>query len=515
MSGKNGLTDAVKAMDLCWKNSDRFLKAALREFDAGDYSIAFHLAVIALEELGKRSLVAMTAASDEEESLGYFAKATQNHGKKIFWAIFGGYILHNKIDEASIEKTRGLSKKLHNRRLRAMYVDITDEEIMDPIDSVTQLECSDFMQFVQNKLDVDRIYGLPQTEDQQKEFFWFQRNFENPLVMSVIASTTSLEKLAESGPTAWRVWVKAESEKQIRQSEEYLKIESELVPPDDRIAKKWHAKLCLRSDTHAFKQSVLQKWNEQCKFLTLNVIDNKKHKSKISVELSIPPAITLDNLHGQAISVMEKFVLAMNVGTQGLFWWTDRGPTIQPFDSMRDVVANMPLQGKSSSPKFTQLVDSQGRQTARQLSETELNTVVLCFYALAYQPKPSDIETLKFYLTGLVNLWKTDLLWWHTHEAARGFLLCLDSLLKQNNFGDLTLNSSNTELVNKLSNIFQKDKTMEQLEKVQKALEANLVITYTEVFILKLICDVLLVEQLVGRMNTLSQDAWVDKTHGP
>lgn len=42
--------------------------------------------------------------------------------KKLFWALWGGSFIHEKLTKEQIEQYQGLAKTIHNRRLASLYV---------------------------------------------------------------------------------------------------------------------------------------------------------------------------------------------------------------------------------------------------------------------------------------------------------------------------------------------------------------------------------------------------------
>jgi len=52
-------------------------------------NIAYHLAVIALEEIGKSELVAMNHLSQTQKDTQFGEKYFEDHVRKLFWALWG------------------------------------------------------------------------------------------------------------------------------------------------------------------------------------------------------------------------------------------------------------------------------------------------------------------------------------------------------------------------------------------------------------------------------------------
>ncbi len=123
----------------CISNAEVFLTVAERELGTSNTNhICYHLALLGMEEIGKSILATIsfttTVAGKEKPVL---MDASDDHKKKIFWAIWGGSMLRdNKFTKEGIEQSRYLADTLHERRLGSLYTDTrnpipVDERIED------------------------------------------------------------------------------------------------------------------------------------------------------------------------------------------------------------------------------------------------------------------------------------------------------------------------------------------------------------------------------------------------
>src|ERR1035437_1163654 len=82
----------MPAIEACRQNAEKLIVAAKASALPGSYHIAFHLATMALEEIGKSSMVFIDAidhkpvGSDEETRTPL--KWIDDHERKLFWAIW-------------------------------------------------------------------------------------------------------------------------------------------------------------------------------------------------------------------------------------------------------------------------------------------------------------------------------------------------------------------------------------------------------------------------------------------
>src|SRR5687767_8437716 len=84
----NSLQEAIEA---CIANADELMIGAKKLFADRLYRLAYHLGVLALEEVGKSSILAMryVARQGGRELPGSIGKALDDHVRKLFWAIWG------------------------------------------------------------------------------------------------------------------------------------------------------------------------------------------------------------------------------------------------------------------------------------------------------------------------------------------------------------------------------------------------------------------------------------------
>ena len=81
----------IAAMEACIKHARALLESARAVQEAGHPNIAYHLAVLTLEELGRRELIGVRTVTDSRPiPPGWVQKHTQDHIKKLFWCFFGG-----------------------------------------------------------------------------------------------------------------------------------------------------------------------------------------------------------------------------------------------------------------------------------------------------------------------------------------------------------------------------------------------------------------------------------------
>ena len=80
----------IQALSACAAHARDLLEAAKAVQGTGRSNIAYHLATLALEEMGKRELYAIQeAATAVGETPKWQIRATDDHKTKLFWCFYG------------------------------------------------------------------------------------------------------------------------------------------------------------------------------------------------------------------------------------------------------------------------------------------------------------------------------------------------------------------------------------------------------------------------------------------
>src|SRR5690554_4853253 len=105
----------------CLANARSFIAACKKLDNRNNKHIKYHLATLALEEVGKIEMVAMQrmaskkAPDSEELNLGI-----DDHERKLFWAFWGASFARSPITQKQIDEQRGLAKTIHAKRLSTL-----------------------------------------------------------------------------------------------------------------------------------------------------------------------------------------------------------------------------------------------------------------------------------------------------------------------------------------------------------------------------------------------------------
>ena len=93
-------------------------------------NIAYHLAILAMEEIGKAGMLASRAvigAALEGERL---QKRLDDHVYKLMWAVWSPSMSGGKIDPKDFEQARQFAESTHARRKAGLYVDYSEDDTL-------------------------------------------------------------------------------------------------------------------------------------------------------------------------------------------------------------------------------------------------------------------------------------------------------------------------------------------------------------------------------------------------
>ncbi|HEY3825715.1 MAG TPA: AbiV family abortive infection protein, partial [Bryobacteraceae bacterium] len=204
--------EVLRAIETCRSHAQDLFDGAKLLREKSLSNLAYHLATLALEELGKGQLIGMKSfAKDDADS--WYGKQFDDHIKKLFWALWGEF-LAKPPDPKEIEQLRGTATIIHNNRMRGLYVEAATENFVAPKDAVTDEMLAPLMTLVEAKLALQP--SLQRVEYKQEDLdllSWFSSVTDIPEKRNFIFSKTSFGKMAELGAKDWLAWVRDEIEK--------------------------------------------------------------------------------------------------------------------------------------------------------------------------------------------------------------------------------------------------------------------------------------------------------------
>jgi len=402
-----GILPKVQALiAACRSHAADLLRAASTLLDKECLpNIAYHLAALALEETGKAELLVMRCiARARRHPDAWLTRHAEDHLKKLFWALWGPSFGREVITKQQIETFQGLAKEIHETRLRGLYVTTDIDSVALPKDHVEEAEARRLVSLATSRLELDKCYELKAlSEEEQDNLSWFLTVTDESDKRRLILGPPSMEKLAELGsPRKWMAWLREQFEEAEAEGRAHLERELRRAQPSCEEARsvKWKLKVRFYTNSHSIRPKPLNWWNKGVGWIKLRPVG--KRKNELIVEFRLPKSVPLQALWWTGWGAVRRFIVALNVGSMGYFWWYVPRQISRFYETLTDTETNTDVVVERSP--ILALDWQRG-----VLSEQELRHTALC---LGLLPGPQDSEThepFDHYLTGLALLGKNDI----------------------------------------------------------------------------------------------------------
>lgn len=492
-----------KIRETTLKNAESLLNAA-KILTGEEYDhIRYHLAALALEEVGKVDLLGMrhTAAALGRPT-EWLDRQLDNHVKKLFWAIWGPSFGQERITGEQIELKKELAADIHGRRLFYLYSD--PEVPLLPKEKVDHKHVERLVGLTEARIGLARAYEVGEPDPSRMELMkWFAEATEDPEKGSQIFGNKSMQKLTELGDvSAWIAWLQEVyrehdeemrrlGERELRRMREGEKEDAEADKP------KWRLKIRLYSHSHSIRQKVLNAWNERSDFIKLTStgrrVFSRKKKDEMLCEFILPRRIPIDALWHHGWGLSRVFVTALNIGARGLFWWYVPRDTERYYEEIWDLEQDAGVQVQPSP----RLEIAWGDPV---LEQSDLSHTAMVFGYISRIKGEKIEKALDAYVSGLTFFSKID---WHFRlevnafeEFWKAFRLALQATADWDGTEDLKVAAAR-----QLGEILQTTENLEtyidlgtRLEEAKAGTGEFPEITLTEIVGMKLYCDLYLLK---------------------
>lgn len=492
------LADKIqKASEACLANAEACLSMAERELGKDADHLCFHLALLSLEEIGKSILIKIgyTVSASTVEKPG-LETALDDHVKKIFWALWHGFLMGDKMKPQEIEQLKGLATGLHESRLDYLYTDPNNP--IDPKDKLRDGEVRRLIDLARLRLKMEReTAGKVQefTEEETEGLKWFFTACEDKEKRVEIFNHVSIEKLKEFGNgKAWIEWLydleKKNREEMMRLTQ--LEISRKRPETEEEMFKpKYKVRFRVQSQSHTIRDNAFDEWNKNVKDTKIYKSGKKElpiwAKSELIIDLTLHKGVSPAGIWEAGFSLAKTFVNAINIGTMGLFWWNMPKDVEGFYDEIIDLEADPTGRVKLTVTPGKRLMINWGDDARLTLKKDAIGEISLVAGFLMMENQKIE-EFMQAYAMGMTCLSKTDIHLRLEPNAFDEFFKAFKSALK--NFGDWDGTSDIKESAKK---IFPEAKDMESI--LQQALDLDPGsgkphnITLTEVVGMKIYCD--------------------------
>jgi len=399
--------DLKEFVSVCQSHSEDLIGSARTLASTGAPHFAYHLAALALEEVGKAILAKIKATgpirSDDEDERDALAKHGDDHVQKLFWALWAPSAGGTAISVDEFKSIRKLASHIHSTRLDGLYVSPEEARPIPPKSKVKAEEALELISLAETRLAIAKSEEFEDLSPEDAEnMSWFMSAWQDPESAKLIFGGASLKKLAEfnNHPRRWVAWLKKEFDEADAESRALTEKELKRERPDDSEASKpkWKMRIRLYTNSHSIRPKSLQWWNNGVDFFKLYPGDKKK--GEIILEFVLPKALPAQGLWWHGWGMSRSFVVAMNIGTMGFFWWYVPQQVSRYYERIRDLESNSDMVVERSPA-----LKLAWKQEA--LSQHLLGVVGMCLGAIT-KIKREDHKTLDHYLTGLGFMSKTD-----------------------------------------------------------------------------------------------------------
>jgi AbiV family abortive infection protein len=429
MTSKSPFTEGViKSMQACIEHARDLIDAAKLVQTSDKPNIAYHLAALALEELGRRELIGFQTIANATSIVPptWPMKHTQDHVQKMFWAFFGAMFRTKKITKEGFEEIRSFAQHIHSRRIAGLYVD-TSDGLNVPREAIPSRESEILIGLVEARL------GMASTEEYRSEATqhnvdiqdWFLAATEDEGKRNLIFSDVSMTKLADLGDTReWIEWLKNEFDAAHAQAMKIVKRELEKTPATEKpeSTAKWKMRLRLFADAHSIRPKALSWWNKQVTWINLVAIPERKRE--IIIEITFNSDLHLERLWLAGWIVARQFVAALNLGAGALWWWHLPRQISRYYDRVEDVENGMEVK-LDRTP-----ILKAGWGVNLVLDETALRQTMIQLTVVTRLVGSEAWSGVEYYLAGLTFLSLNEIHWQCEVQAYGNFHHCLKTVMK-------------------------------------------------------------------------------------
>jgi AbiV family abortive infection protein len=324
----------------CLEHAEDLLVSAEILLNAGKEHIAFHLAVLALEEIGKREIITLNGLSRRRNDLDVVSESKlDDHTAKLFWAFFGQMLLLARIDQEKLDEMRGLARIIHGRRLESLYVDTKRIPFKRPKNVLRKGEAESIVSLAKSQVAIEKGYKVKRlTPEDRKCVSWFLRVTSDENLRGFIFSNSRMDKLHEMGNSRdWINWLYEQGKMEQNAFDQLIQTDRERMRNNSAEGRpRWRYRIKLAGLSYKLKQTELNKWNEKVDWIKLEATTAKREQALVLI-FTLPDKIPIDNVYPAGRSITERIILALNIGTLGFFWWDAAQHTARFFEKLEDL----------------------------------------------------------------------------------------------------------------------------------------------------------------------------------
>lgn len=497
---KTDFNELKKLKNACINNAKNFIEAAEKLTDYPN--IQFNLSILAIEEIGKAKINNMAFIS---KSLGREISNKydiDDHIKKLFIVFIDLHRINNiMFDWNKIPDVQKITKNIHFKRLKAIYVEPTN---LTPFNIISKEEAAEIIDFSRYVIKAEELYELDESDNDDTDLIWFINLEGDEEKRSFIFKKSNFEKLNEfQSIRDWLHWLKNEYDRLQKEYSDLINTEMVVkkIKYDDIEKPKWKIRYRIFTNTHIIKQKNINFFNERNEFYKLYSV---KNKNEFIFELYVPKSIHLTNLLQYSLNYTHIFLLSLNIGSLGFFWYCIPDMTKKIQKSVFDIEKNKELYIGFKIIPDLDFFDNE------ELDSEDVRNQQLVFIYLGDISETPKFSFLSDYLKALNLLSRNNLflrfektIYLHLFKAFKNILISHKEWDGKSSLKDVVIQLFSKKNVNN-------DNT-EMLDEFQKAvdiglrLESDIInvdeIDLKKVFVLKMCIDMFIIIQAKKNLN--------------
>jgi AbiV family abortive infection protein len=416
---------------LCLINAADAIKSAELMANHEVNHIAYHLLVLSIEEIGKIFVGFNELVKDEQWSRENPNFGFDDHVKKLFWAIWGPTIGQERITKKQWEENQKMASNLHTKRLESLYTGLLDEGPGSA--KISNEDLNSLMSIAKARLALAEEEGEADAgRKKNPQLQWLDAANQDSEKRNFIFGEVSMAKMLELGnPQAWIVWLmeyyqKQEQDlKQLLEREIYRQADAESETP----IPKWKIKVKIITPSHSIRASVLDVFNKTSHPFIRLAKGGDNHT--LFIEFIFPASTTVKTLWEHGWFSSKFFVAALNMASNGLFYWNALLDTEKYYETIRDIENNKLLVMHLDSG-----LKLNWQERKMLLNTNHLHLARMIFDYLVRTRDPKLIEATGDYLSALALLSKSDIHSRFEHTVFKLFFSSIEIALAASHSGD-------------------------------------------------------------------------------
>lgn len=330
----------------CISSAEDFVRSAKKIQKSKLPHIQYHLAALALEEIGKAELVVMQHVVDDQSATNFESSSMDDHVRKLFWAFWGPNFGKHLMTEQELDSYKGLAQTVHWTRLNSLYANTHSIKLAK--ENVSQAEADQLLSLAEARLGMEKHseFDFDKEDPDKEELKWFLDATKDPEKRDLIFGGKSHKKLVDLKGDArkWVKWLKKQFDDNNDEIRKIVEAELNRKKPKGKEAKKakYKIKVKLYSDSHSIRKKVLNEWNEKIDFIQLDTDD----KRTLFCTFNLTKIFSPHGLWPQGWGIARSFAIALNIATRGFIWWNVEKDIEKYYEEIWDVEKNMRLEAR-------------------------------------------------------------------------------------------------------------------------------------------------------------------------